>query len=59
MLAVTLVVPYACDALGMSTLTPVVAALSLFGAAVPLLGGLRVLTRTGGCSAAYRSPCRS
>ena len=32
MLAVTLVVPYACDALGMSTLTPVVAALSLFGA---------------------------
>lgn len=48
MLAVTLVVPYACDALGMSTLTPVVAALALFGAAVPLLGGLRVLTRTGG-----------
>ncbi len=50
MLAVTLVVPYACDALGMSTLTPVVAALSLFGATVPLLGGLRVLTRTGGLS---------
>ena len=48
MLAVTLVVPYACDALGMSTLTPVVAALALFGATVPLLGGLRVLTRTGG-----------
>ena len=47
---VTLVVPYACDALGMSTLTPVVAALSLFGAMVPLLGGLRVLTRTGGLS---------
>jgi hypothetical protein len=50
MLAITLVVPYACDALGMSTLTPVVAALSLFGASVPLLGGLRVLTRTGGLS---------
>jgi hypothetical protein len=48
MLAVTLVVPYASDALGMSTLTPVVAALALFGASVPLLGGLRVLTRTGG-----------
>lgn len=48
MLAVIIVVPYACDALGMSTLTPVVAALALFGAAVPLLGGLRVLTRTGG-----------
>jgi hypothetical protein len=48
MLAATLVVPYACDALGMSTLTPVIAALALFGASVPLLGGLRVLTRTGG-----------
>ena len=44
----TIVVPYACDALGMSTLTPVVAALTLFGALIPLLGGLRVLTRTGG-----------
>jgi hypothetical protein len=48
MLAVTVVVPFSCDALGMSTLTPVVAALALFGATVPLLGGLRVLTRTGG-----------
>ena len=48
MLAVTLIVPYACDALGLATLTPVVAGLALFGAAVPLLGGLRVLTRTGG-----------
>lgn len=48
MLVVSLIVPYACDALGMSTLTPVVAALALFGATVPLLGGLRVLTRTGG-----------
>jgi Family of unknown function (DUF6297) len=47
-LAATIVVPYACDALGMSTLTPVVAALALFGATIPLLGGLRVLTRTGG-----------
>jgi hypothetical protein len=47
-LAGTIVVPYACDALGMSTLTPVVAALALFGALIPLLGGLRVLTRTGG-----------
>jgi hypothetical protein len=32
----------------MSTLTPVFAALALFGATIPLLGGLRVLTRTGG-----------
>ena len=47
-LAGTIVVPYAADALGMSTLTPVVAALALFGALIPLLGGLRVLTRTGG-----------
>ena len=38
----------AADALGMSTLTPVFAALALFGATIPLLGGLRVLTRTGG-----------
>jgi len=44
----TIVVPYAADALGMSTLTPVLAALALFGAMIPLLGGLRVLTRTGG-----------
>ncbi len=47
-LAGTIVVPYAADALGMSTLTPVLAALALFGALIPLLGGLRVLTRTGG-----------
>jgi Family of unknown function (DUF6297) len=47
-LAGTIVIPYAADALGMSTLTPVFAALALFGATVPLLGGLRVLTRTGG-----------
>jgi hypothetical protein len=44
----TVIVPYAADALGMSTLTPVFAALALFGATIPLLGGLRVLTRTGG-----------
>lgn len=47
-LAGTVVVPYAADALGMSVLTPVLAALALFGALIPLLGGLRVLTRTGG-----------
>ena len=48
MLAGTIVVPYAADALGMGVLTPVFAALALFGATIPLLGGLRVLTRTGG-----------
>ncbi|WP_375432402.1 DUF6297 family protein [uncultured Friedmanniella sp.] len=47
-LAGTAVVPYAADALGMSQLTPVFAALALFAALIPLLGGLRVLTRTGG-----------
>jgi hypothetical protein len=44
----TIVVPYAADALGMSALTTVFSALALFGATIPLLGGLRVLTRTGG-----------
>lgn len=48
MFAVTVIVPYACDALGLATLTPVIGGLALFGATVPLLGGLRVLTRTGG-----------
>ena len=47
-LAGTVVVPYAADALGMSVLTPVLSALALFGALIPTLGGLRVLTRTGG-----------
>jgi hypothetical protein len=48
----TIIVPYAADALGMSVLSPVVAALALFGALVPMLGGLRVLTRSGGLARA-------
>jgi hypothetical protein len=48
LVAGSVVVPYAADALGMSTLTPVLAGLTLFGATVGMLGGLRVLTRTGG-----------
>jgi hypothetical protein len=44
----TVVVPYASDALGMSALTPLFGALALFGATIPMLGGLRVLTRTPG-----------
>lgn len=44
----TVVVPYAAEALGMGVVTPVFGALALFGATIPLLGGLRVLTRTGG-----------
>ncbi len=52
-LAGTLVVPYACDALGMAALTPVFSALALFGATIGLLGGLRVLTRTGGLARCF------
>ncbi len=48
----TIVVPYAADALGMSVLSPVVGALALFGALIPTLGGLRVLTRSGGLARA-------
>ncbi|GAB3715698.1 DUF6297 family protein [Mariniluteicoccus flavus] len=44
----SVVVPYACVALGFGQFTPAVAALALFGALVPLLGSLRVLTRTVG-----------
>ncbi len=47
-LVATTVVPYAAEALGMGVLTPVFGALALFAATIPLLGGLRVLTRTGG-----------
>jgi hypothetical protein len=44
----SLVIPYAADALGMGAVSPVFSALVLFGALVPTLNGLRVLTRTGG-----------
>jgi hypothetical protein len=44
----TLVVPYASEALGLSAVTAVFGALALFGATVPMLNGLRVLTRSGG-----------
>ncbi|MGI3782067.1 MAG: DUF6297 family protein, partial [Janthinobacterium lividum] len=44
----TIVVPYASEALGLSAVTPVFGALALFGAIVPMLNGLRVLTRSGG-----------
>ncbi len=46
--ALSLVVPYAVDALGMGSVMPIFAALALFGAMVPMFNGLRVLTRTGG-----------
>ena len=47
-IVVILVIPYAADALGMSVVAPVFSALALFGAMIPLLGGLRVFTRTPG-----------
>jgi len=47
-LALSLVVPYAVDALRMSQLNPLLSGLALVITLVPFLGGLRVLTRTGG-----------
>lgn len=44
----SLVVPYAVDALGLRTLMPIFGALVLFFAMVPMLNGLRILTRTAG-----------
>lgn len=49
----TVVVPYAAVALGLGVLTPVFAALALFAATIPLLGGLRVLTRTPGLARCF------
>lgn len=49
----TVVVPYAAEALGMAAITPVFAALALFAAMIPLFGGLRVLTRTGGLARCF------
>jgi len=47
-IAATLVVPYACNALGLGGIAPFVSALVLFVAMIGIMGGLRVLTRTGG-----------
>lgn len=47
-LAVSLVVPYAADALRLSQLNALISGLALVVALVPFLGSLRVLTRTGG-----------
>lgn len=46
--ALSLVIPYALDALGMGTVMPIFAGLVLFACIVPMLNGLRVLTRTAG-----------
>lgn len=47
-LVMTLLVPYAVDALRMSQLNPLISGLALTAGLVPFLGSLRVLTRTGG-----------
>ncbi|MDR1767386.1 MAG: DUF6297 family protein [Propionibacteriaceae bacterium] len=47
-LVLSLVVPYAADALGIVQLKSFVSALALMAVMVPFLGSLRVLTRTGG-----------
>ena len=47
-LAMSLLVPYAADALRVSQLNPLISGLALVAGLVPFLGGLRVLTRTGG-----------
>ena len=51
-LAISLFVPYAADALGVSQLNPLVSGLALVAGMVPFLGSLRVLTRTGGLARA-------
>ena len=47
-LVMSLLVPYAADALRLSQLNPLISGLALVAALVPFLGSLRVLTRTGG-----------
>lgn len=44
----TAVIPYAMTALGLQAFAPMVGALALFITLVPLMGGLRVITRTVG-----------
>lgn len=49
----SLVVPYATVALGAGAFSPLVSALALFGALIPLQGMLRVLTRTSGLARCF------
>ena len=51
--AATIIVPYAADALGMATLAPFLGALVLWLALIPTMGGLRVLTRTSGLARCF------
>ncbi|HHV21811.1 MAG TPA: ABC transporter permease [Propionibacterium sp.] len=50
---VSLVVPYATVALGAGAFSPLLSALALFGALIPLQGMLRVLTRTAGLARCF------
>jgi hypothetical protein len=58
-IAGTVIVPYAAAALGMTALAPVFSGLALFAALIPTLGGLRVLTRTGGLARCLPFPMSS
>ncbi len=53
LLLLSVVVPYAVGALGLGVLSPVISGLVLLTAIVPLLGMLRVLSRTGGLARAF------
>ncbi|SDS90363.1 DUF6297 family protein [Microlunatus soli] len=57
--ALSLVVPYAAEALGMGVVMPIFSALVLFGALIPMLNGLRVLTRTGGLARCMPFPTKA
>ncbi len=52
-LAASLFVPYAADALRMVQLNPLISGLALVAGLVPFLGGLRVLSRTGGLARSF------
>ncbi|MCA0296491.1 MAG: DUF6297 family protein [Actinobacteria bacterium] len=52
-LGMSLLVPYAADALRMSQLNPLLSGLALVAGLVPFLGSLRVLTRTGGLARSF------
>lgn len=53
LLLLSIVVPYAVGALGLGALNPVISGLVLLTAIVPLLGMMRVLSRTGGLARAF------
>lgn len=53
LLLLSIVVPYAVEALGLGVLSPVISALVLVTALVPLLGMMRVLSRTGGLARSF------